>query len=440
MPLLCRMPVALLAVLAGIAAAPTAATAATARIDGEHLEDCCGSTFVQTLVYTAAPGERNDIAVRRDGVAMVLSDAGATITPGEGCTAVDPHQVRCTATARQIGAEGDTAVEEISFHIELGDGDDRAVLSLSRLGKFNFAEDGYIGGGAGDDILTVTKEHTVPTQLYGDAGDDTLAGSAGADAYDGGPGTDLLSYVDDTYAKPAIRRPDSVTVDLSRRGPQAKSGGASFVRVEDVTGGDGTNVLIGDDSANELNAGYRGSATGNGGNDRLTGHAVSGGAGDDVIKVASVISCGSGRDVVKPSKGRAGRDCEAVNINGTEVLTRGRVVGGSLKLRGRWAGAVWQDRDTEGEVPSDPDAMTVEIRTVATPHRLLASGRGLFSRRTGARTVTRSIRLTARGRAAFAGGRHPAVLLGGVHPGRQTCYPNEGCTDDSIEFVSIGAF
>jgi Ca2+-binding RTX toxin-like protein len=462
-----RKPLALLISLAALAALPAAAQASTARIDTETVSDGCFEcetlTLAQILVYRAAPGEVNDVTVRGDGKAIVLTDAGATITPQDGCTLVDPHQVRCTATAAQLAStDGATyaAPAESALNLDLGDGDDRAVLDLPQLGKVTEYGAGVADGGAGADALSVTDRMTVFTHLRGGTGDDTLTGalrgdlldggagddrlsggggsdrlfgSAGGDVYDGGAGRDELTYEDQLLASaPEIRRPNGVTVDLSVKGPQAKSGGASFAGLEDVTGGDGANTLIGDAAANTLAAGYLGSASGNGGNDTLSGRTVSGGAGDDVITADKTVSCGTGRDVLVQSGARAGRDCEVADFAGSELLTRARALGGSLQVKGRLARAIRSDADPDD---FNPNLLVVEVRTLSTPHRLLASGRILLPRLTGGRTATRSIRLTARGRKAFAGGRHPAVLLGARHVARYDCFPEE-----TVSFASIAAF
>ena len=98
--------------------------------------------------------------------------------------------------------------------------------------------------------------------LAGGAGDDLLTGGAGADMLDGGTGDDWASYELAT---------GGVTVSLANRtGTGAEAEGDRLTRIENLSGGDHDDWLIGDVWANRF--------LGRGGNDTLTG-----GAGDDVF-------------------------------------------------------------------------------------------------------------------------------------------------------------
>lgn len=464
--------VVLLTSFAALAALPASGSASTAAITATTTSDGCFEcetfTLAQILVYRAAPGEVNDVVVRGDGDAIVLTDAGATITPQDGCTSVTPNQVRCTATAMQLATAGEkpyTKPDESALDLDLGDGDDRTVLDLEALGKVDEFGGGVADGGAGNDTLTLTDRHTIATRLRGGLGNDTLTGgsrtdsldggggddklngaggsdtllgSAGADVYDGGAGRDLLSYEDQRLAgEPQILRPNGVVVNLSVKGPQAASGGASFAGVEDVIGGGGANRITGDGGANQLEAGFLGTAVGGGGNDVLFGRTVAGGVGNDRITAGRSVTCGTGQDVLVDSGARAGRDCERADFSGTELVTRARAVGGTLQVRGRLARAIRSDAD-----PAEFKAnlLVVEVRSLTPPRRLLASGTVSLPRLTGTRTATRSLRLTARGRKAFAGGRRPAVRVGARHVNRFDCFPGQGCQAETNSFASIGAF
>ena len=116
---------------------------------------------------------------------MTLTDDGATIVPGAGCTAVSSHSVRCVTGGFP------------ALSAQLGDGDDRATVSglLSAV----------IDGGAGDDTLAGGDARDVleggpgADDLSGGAGDDALFGDGpglvaggGADRLNGGPGADAL--------------------------------------------------------------------------------------------------------------------------------------------------------------------------------------------------------------------------------------------------------
>jgi RTX calcium-binding nonapeptide repeat (4 copies) len=144
---LCRL-IAVLAVAGGAATtAPAhAATAGTSAAGGGVVD------------YAAARSEANQLTASLSGATITLSDAGATIAPRAGCTAVDAHTVRCAGSAVSTA---------------LGDGDDTATVTG--------ALPAHLDGGAGADRLT------------GGSGSDTLDGGAGADVLSGGAGDDRLS-------------------------------------------------------------------------------------------------------------------------------------------------------------------------------------------------------------------------------------------------------
>jgi Ca2+-binding RTX toxin-like protein len=99
--------------------------------------------------FTAASGERNDVAITWPSERVVLlHDGGARLAARDGCAAVDASTVRCQAPGY------------VSIEASLGDGDDRASVT----------GDAMVDGGAGNDHLT------------GDAGQLT-----------GGPGADVLT-------------------------------------------------------------------------------------------------------------------------------------------------------------------------------------------------------------------------------------------------------
>src|SRR6478672_2025563 len=146
-----------LAVLACLAM-PAAAGAATA------------TTADGNLRYTAAGGEINNVTFARvNGDTFRVTDTGATIAAGTGCTQDRPNVVSCTTAAgRPIIAT-------------LGDQNDRAASRTSRSVQF-FGEDGNdrLGGASGGDTLD------------GGPGDDNLTGGSGRDTLRGGIGNDQL--------------------------------------------------------------------------------------------------------------------------------------------------------------------------------------------------------------------------------------------------------
>jgi Ca2+-binding RTX toxin-like protein len=123
-----------------------------------------------------------------------------------------------------------------------------------------------INGGAGDDTLSGGAEDDT---LNGDAGDDTFLSAAAddSDVYNGGAGTDTMSYDGRTAA---------VEVSLDGVAEDGEDGELDNVKadVEDIIGGDGNDVLTGSASNNTI--------TGGDGDD-----TIDGGAGNDTFVAAA---------------------------------------------------------------------------------------------------------------------------------------------------------
>ncbi|MFA9273207.1 MAG: catalase, partial [Baekduiaceae bacterium] len=173
----------LLPALAALAVLPAAAQAGTVTFEGD------------TLVLRAAPGEANSLTISSEETGKVaLSDGGAGYTfPADRCTQLDPqYAIHCDIPA--------------TIRVDLGDGDDRLVVSHTAPAGLTVRADGGAGrdelkaiagqtkitfdGGADGDILRSEEGDDV---LRGGAGDDQLLGNAGADVLEGGDGADKLT-------------------------------------------------------------------------------------------------------------------------------------------------------------------------------------------------------------------------------------------------------
>lgn len=99
--------------------------------------------------------------------------------------------------------------------------------------------------------------NALANELSGGAGDDTLTGGGGADRLNGGAGSDTADYADATSG-----------VRLSLAG--GRSGGDTYVSIENLAGSGFGDRLTGNGAANVL--------TGQGGND-----TIDGGRGDDTL-------------------------------------------------------------------------------------------------------------------------------------------------------------
>ena len=176
---------AALALTALAALAPASASASTAVIGNG------------TLSYFAANGEANVLTVALSGGDYILSDSGASITPGAGCHLLTVHQVACGAQAVQ------------GIYVDAGDGNDIVAIDVSTPARvaggpgndrlYGGPGNDVLYGGPGNDMLDGRGGQDV---LYGDAGDDTLYGGYGTgDQLSCGDGTDVVrSDATDTVA------------------------------------------------------------------------------------------------------------------------------------------------------------------------------------------------------------------------------------------------
>jgi Ca2+-binding RTX toxin-like protein len=278
--MLVRLALALLIV--GLAL-PAAASAATVSV----LSDPRAGDRV---LYVAHDGEANDLTIESGPGTIVLTDSGADIAAGSGCSTTGAHSASCAAdclgecVTAQLGDEKDHFTSEgPTFSVDGGTGDD--VLG---------GGDGYGGllGGEGDDVLTGGG---YATSLLGDAGDDELNGRDGPDFLMGGPGADAIDgggQPDDlgTFRDAVSYRDhtEPVTIDLSTPGSPAGAAGEgdTLTNVENAYGGDGDDDItaIQDPTAN----GWGSVLDGSGGNDAIHGgparDLLGGGTGDDTVE------------------------------------------------------------------------------------------------------------------------------------------------------------
>lgn len=179
-----------------------------------------------------------------------------------------------------------------------GDGNDTMTGGSGNDTLMGEAGDDSLAGGNGDDSLT------------GGAGDDTLRGGNGNDVTDGGSGNDTADFSD---------IPFDVTADLGRGAAVYDIAPGvtvqdTLIDIENLTGGDFNDTLIGDRNANVLDGGdgndlLRGrggddTLIGGDGNDTLRGgrgaDELVGGAGDDILRGgrgADIVDGGTGNDI-----------------------------------------------------------------------------------------------------------------------------------------------
>jgi len=220
--------------LVGPIALVPSALAATAASE-QRFSNPGGNPYQQVL-FAAAPGETNRLAVTLTPTALELTDP-VGITPLGGCESPSPSDP--TAVACSLGSS--TGLP--SFEAMLGDGDDVFSADLPAVAH----------GGSGADTLSVEGElSVVGVLLFGDSGNDRLVGQGGEDRLEGGSARDtLFGGADiDTLAGGAgddLLRGESDS-DTLRGGPgrDALHGGPGFDQLYGEGGGDRLDARDGD--------------------------------------------------------------------------------------------------------------------------------------------------------------------------------------------------
>jgi Ca2+-binding RTX toxin-like protein len=229
-----------------------------------------------TLIYQAGDGETNHVTVEMasDLSNWLVTETGASLTAGAGCTTVDAQSVTCPApqpdpssnsvsnrVAVALGdmqdwASGATAcffreVEPFAsceLSIDGGDGDDEVI------GNDDSDTVSELRGGEGADVLVGGD---AGSRLWGGAGDDLLQGSPSTlSSLDGGTGADTIvgnGPYDKVVYTDRVRR---VFVSLNGRRDDGEAGENDLVLdVENVVTGSGADVIVGDSHANLILAG-----------------------------------------------------------------------------------------------------------------------------------------------------------------------------------------
>jgi len=210
-----------LACAAGVLSAPS--SAGTAWNEGGY-----------AVFYIAERGEANDVRIWSQNGAYIVEDVGARVVPGTGCERVTRHLAACDGSGNP------------SLHVESRDLNDTIRNELA-------AQSGILGG-RGSDVLRGGSDRD---SLFGGPGEDLLNGRAGIDALDGGLGPDDLRGGGGLDVVSYGRRTEPLRVTLDGNRNDGEKGEEDVVRpdVEDVSGGAGNDVIIGDGERNGLHGG-----------------------------------------------------------------------------------------------------------------------------------------------------------------------------------------
>ena len=336
-------PAALLLVMVCVLATPVPTWAATVS-----LAPATDSRAPYSVAnYRASPGETNQLRLIRSmsplGVAQIrVTDAGAPLAAGPGCTSLDAHTADCAPVV-----DAQVLYGTLWADARLGDGDDTAEAGVDSTTMTSLAGGNFdLWGEGGNDRLSIPSYKYYYGDLHGGPGDDVLhnLGYAGEQTLDGGPGSDEIvggrgydilrdGDPDDAPAPDTMDgggsgfdvvsyegNARSLRIDLEAGRGGTAGEGDRFTGVEGAHGGQGNDVIRGTPRAETLDGGGgRDFISGRAGGDTIvldSGRAI-GGPGDDYIRVRGVatIVCGINRDLVeeleRPAEGPyLARDCE----------------------------------------------------------------------------------------------------------------------------------
>ena len=182
--------------------------------------------------------------------------------------------------------------------------------------------------------------------LSGGGGDDTLEGIGGGDSYDGGSGSNTVSYAHAADAGGGA----GVTASLLTPGSNLGAAlGDSYTLIQNLTGSDYNDILVGDANANILSGGLGiDNLSGGAGDDSLYGgdgnDILSGGLGTDTL-YGNVGNDSLTDDGVGAAKLYGGDGADTFTITGADA-SADTIDGGdksALRLAGGWSNALAGD-------------------------------------------------------------------------------------------------
>ncbi|WP_257459197.1 calcium-binding protein [Archangium lipolyticum] len=331
------------------AAAQTGPAAAAAAPNGTTTSDAA-----QGLRYTGGAGANRITVVTIPGDRFLVSDT-SPITAGPGCTPTTvggglfavsclaprtpngqvfkPFRVDAgggddvvnnssAAPMRATGGPGNDTLNGGFLGDNLSDGNGRDTLrghggddTLSTDFGPNDGLSDVLDGGDGADDLRAGPGND---RLIGGAGDDTLRGGAGADVFDGGPGAhDAVVYLDnahDNYVRLVASIDNTDNDGIATFGPPVEKDNI-LDSVEDLFGGRGPDVLVGNDGPNRLQ--------GNLGNDVLVGNkgadVLRGGPDNDTLATNDLFGVPQPDGAIDTADGGSGTDTCHVPANEGDV-------------------------------------------------------------------------------------------------------------------------
>ena len=204
------------------------------------------SVTAGTLSYAAVAGETNSVSISLVGNDYLVDDS-LTPTVGASCTLEPGDDTNATC----LGA-GVTRVSATLLDL------DDTFQVVGQTGATVLGGDGAdtLSGDAGDDAIS------------GEDGDDVLIGGDGADQLNGGNGVDWVDY---------SGRATALTIDLLDAGPDGgveDGAGDDISDAENVRGGDGADIIKGNNLDNIIDGG-------------AAADAIDGDSGIDIVDYSS---------------------------------------------------------------------------------------------------------------------------------------------------------
>lgn len=253
-------------------------------------------TNVDTLIGGVAMRGGNDTLVN---AGIIVATDAAAIDMGEGDDRVELRSGSSVYGQILLGAGNDTlTAADGDLDVDAGAGNDTVTAGEGDDLVRGGAGDDIIEGGEGDDAL---QGGDGTDRLIGGLGDDILLGGAGNDTLIGGEGNDLLDGGEGIDTADHSADAAGINANLATgRATGEDTGNDRLAGIENVIGGKGDDVLIGNAAANVL--------TGGEGNDRIVagaGDTADGGKGGDTIEVGTGaggsvnVDGGEGDDTVK---------------------------------------------------------------------------------------------------------------------------------------------
>lgn len=398
------------------------------RFDFDCTRKQCPPAYGEQLVIRGSRGETNRLSVALGTTGeFQVTDAGGALRAGPGCTLSGAQLVACPTSTPALAAyvfggdRDDTVSSSVAVTVDGGSGHDRLAGSPFADALYGGRGRDVMRGNEGDDVLRDSRLPGLTLPEYEGRSFPPGPGPpepvpAERDVFDGGLGTDTLSYEG---------RRRGVTADLARTDRHAGAPGErdALRGLEAVVGGSGADRLFGDGAANAL--------SGSDGDDLLVGRAgddqleldagsnrVRGGIGDDTIGIVAPdrhlerqrVACGLGRDRVDNlfPDDFAEDDCEVVVIGEIREL---QPLLPPVSLA-RPPLASYTTHPVDCEAPSC--RLRLEVRLARSPSPRQPTLRGLLLGRTEAtipfRTVTTlNVHLTDRGSRLLR--RYRALLI-----------------------------